>query len=457
MTDEEGREDIPKLKVMSSSDAAKARANAISDEENAGEKTGPSEGQNEEKDYQSELPMPEAKAEEPVWYYQPKGNSEPRTSGGIEPSGSWSEPEPKTSGGIEPSSNYGPEPEAEPAISSSGTFEPSTGYHSETQDATAPVAEPKKKKEKKQKFSTGPSGSFSAAFKGMISFFTIKKEDVGQAEMDAMEKNFHFIPAIGAVYGLVLFIEMLILYLLNYFVNFPLGPVVGITVLATVLLGSKFLHFDGLVDFGDGIVASGDRDKHIAAMKDTRVGAGGIGLALVVTLMTLAIYSAANDWDDDLFFALFFIIPATEVLVKNAMVSAASTGTAGEGMAARQVSNANTDTMLKSTVVSAVILVIGIAITTVSIWAMNAVHTSYWNGDLMDWSLGFYAVSMFIASIVGALVSMGVGKMMSQFADNTFGATTGDTLGATNEIARPIVSATMLAFFLIFVTILMRV
>ncbi|MGE4577844.1 MAG: adenosylcobinamide-GDP ribazoletransferase, partial [Candidatus Methanomethylophilaceae archaeon] len=363
MTDEEGREDIPKLKVMSSSDAAKARANAISDEEDASEKTGPSGEQNIENGHQSEPPKPEAKAEEPVWYHQPEGDSEPRSSGGIEPSGSWSEPEPRSSGGIEPSSDYEPEHETEPAMSSSGTSELSTGYQSETQDAAAPAAEPKKKKEKKQRFSAGSSGSFSAAFRGMISFFTIRKEDVGQAEMDAMEKNFHFVPTIGAVYGLVLFVEMLILYLLNYFVNFPLGPVIGITVLATVLLGSKFLHFDGLVDFGDGIVASGDKDKHVAAMKDTRVGAGGIGLALVVTLMALAIYSAATRWNDNLFFALFFIIPATEVLVKNAMVSAASTGTAGEGMAATQVSNANTDTMLKSTVVSAVILVIGIAIT----------------------------------------------------------------------------------------------
>ncbi|MGE0014655.1 MAG: adenosylcobinamide-GDP ribazoletransferase [Candidatus Methanomethylophilaceae archaeon] len=445
MTDEEGREEIPKLKVMSSSDAAKARANAITEEESA-------DGNDIQEDRSTDVLRQEPiKPEESVWYHQPKEEPEVRTSGGIEPSGSWSEPEVRTSGGIEPSGNL-----SEPEKAASGTIEPSENYQPEPEYASPATEEPRKK-EKKQKFSAASSGSFNSAFRGMISFFTIKKEEVGQAEMDAMEGNFHFAPVVGAVFGLVLFVEMLILYLLNCFVNFPMGPVIGIVVLATVLLGSKFLHFDGLVDFGDGIVASGDKDKHIAAMKDTRVGAGGIGLALVVTLMTFSIYSITGGWDDDLFFALFFIIPATEVLAKNAMVSAASNGTAGDGMASGQVSKASTETMFKSSAVSAVLLVIGLVIVTVSIWAMNAVHTSYWSGDLMDWSYGFYAVSMFIALVIGVVASMGIGKMMSQFADRTFGATTGDTLGATNEIARPLVAAAMLLIFLIFVNILLRV
>jgi len=445
MTDEEGREEIPKLKVMSSSDAAKARANTMTEEES---QSGNATQENQSTDGLQHEP---AKPEESVWYYQPKKEPEVRTSGGIEPSGDRYEPEVKASQEIEPSGDR-----YEPEMSASGAIGPSDYYQPEPEYA-APVAEEPKKKERKQKFSAPSSGSLNSAFRGMTSFFTIKKEDVGQAEMDAMEENFHFAPLVGAVFGLVLFIEMLILYLLNYFVNFPMGPVIGITVLATVLLGSKFLHFDGLVDFGDGIVASGDREKHVAAMKDTRVGAGGIGLALLVTLMAFSIYSVAGSWDDPLFFALFFIIPATEVLVKNAMVSAASNGTAGDGMASGQVSKAGTDTMFKSSTVSAVVLVIGLVIVTISIWAMNAVHTSYWAGDLMPWSYAFYAVSMFIALIIGVVVSMVIGKMVSQFADKTFGATTGDVLGATNEIARPLVAAAMLFVFLIIIYILMRV
>ena len=75
----------------------------------------------------------------------------------------------------------------------------------------------------------------------------------------------------------------------------------------------------------------------------------------------------------------------------------------------------------------------------------------------MPWSYAFYAVSMFIALIIGVVVSMVIGKMVSQFADKTFGATTGDVLGATNEIARPLVAAAMLFVFLIIIYILMRV
>lgn len=443
MTDEEGRDEIPKLKVMSSSDAAKARASAVSEGEEAEEASAPVGEQAEEVGH----PETAIESDELAWYDQPKAGTEVRTSGGIEPSGSWSQPEEKTAGGIEPSSHY----EAESTIAASDSFEIPDEYQMENS------AEPKKKREKKQKFSTGSTDSFGVAFRGMMSFFTIKKEDVGQSEMDAMDKNFHFVPVVGAVYGIVLFVEMLILYLLNYYVNFPLGPVIGVTILATVLLGSKFLHFDGLVDFGDGIVASGDKEKHMTAMKDTRVGAGGIGLALIVTLMTLAIYSCAGSWNDNLFFALFFIIPATEILVKNAMVSAASHGTAGEGMAASQVSNASTDTMLKSTVISSVLLVIGLAAITSFIWLMTKIHNLYWSDNLMGLGYPIFAISMFIAVIMGTLASVGVGRIMSKIADDTFGATTGDTLGATNEIARPIVSATMLLFFAIFVKILMMI
>ncbi|HKM14050.1 MAG TPA: adenosylcobinamide-GDP ribazoletransferase, partial [Candidatus Methanomethylophilaceae archaeon] len=286
-----------------------------------------------------------------------------------------------------------------------------------------------------------------------------KKMDVGQMEMDEMENNFHFAPIIGAMMGVVLMMEMFILYLLNYYFIFPLGPIIAITVLGTVLIGSKFLHFDGLVDFGDGMVASGDQKKHITAMKDTNVGAGGIGLALVTIIATLALYSIAVGPYDPMFFALFFIIPATEILIKHSMVCAAATGTPGDGMASNQVKKADKDTMFKSTGISAIFLIISLVRTTVVIWFMNWICFNYGKGPLIGnfsliENLSSFFIASFVAVVIGLIVSMGVGTMMSKLSDRTFGSTNGDVLGATNEVARPIVAAAMLLIFLIIIKLL---
>jgi adenosylcobinamide-GDP ribazoletransferase len=55
--------------------------------------------------------------------------------------------------------------------------------------------------------------------------------------------------------------------------------------LALVLVLSGFHHFDGLLDMGDALMAQGDREKRIQALTDRKTGAGGIGTALVTTLL----------------------------------------------------------------------------------------------------------------------------------------------------------------------------
>lgn len=297
------------------------------------------------------------------------------------------------------------------------------------------------------------SGSdYGSAIKGLISFFTIKRQDIGQQDVDAMERNFYLAPVIGGIFATILALEILGIYLLNYYFGLPLGLIAVVTV-ATVLIGSKFLHFDGLVDFGDGIVASGDKEKHIAAMKDSKIGAGGFGLALVIILSTVAIYFSV-DW---MFFPLFFIIPVTEVLIKNAMVSAAVNGTPGDGMAASQVENADGGTLIRSIMVSSALSFVGLAMMVVASWVMNKIYLHYYPGP---WTTplfsdpGLFIVAMAVALIAGIVASVYVGKYMSKVADKTFGSTSGDVLGATNEIARPVVSFVLLLTFLIIYRIL---
>jgi adenosylcobinamide-GDP ribazoletransferase len=55
--------------------------------------------------------------------------------------------------------------------------------------------------------------------------------------------------------------------------------------LALVLSLSGFHHLDGLFDLGDALMAQGDREKRVRALTDRQVGAGGIGIGLVATLL----------------------------------------------------------------------------------------------------------------------------------------------------------------------------
>jgi adenosylcobinamide-GDP ribazoletransferase len=64
--------------------------------------------------------------------------------------------------------------------------------------------------------------------------------------------------------------------------------------LAAALLVTGFHHLDGLLDFGDGLMAHGSREKRVAALTDRAIGAGGVGLGVTVTLLAYAALSSAQ-------------------------------------------------------------------------------------------------------------------------------------------------------------------
>jgi adenosylcobinamide-GDP ribazoletransferase len=63
--------------------------------------------------------------------------------------------------------------------------------------------------------------------------------------------------------------------------------------IALVLLLSGAHHFDGLLDFGDGLMAHGDREKRVRALTDRQIGAGGVAAGIVTTLLLFAGLQAA--------------------------------------------------------------------------------------------------------------------------------------------------------------------
>ncbi len=266
----------------------------------------------------------------------------------------------------------------------------------------------------------GEGTSAGSALKGMVSFFTLWHMDITQREMDSMETRFHLVPVVGILFGIPMVLALTACVLAQRGVGFNTGLISVMACLLTAYIGSKFIHFDGLTDFGDGMIVSGTREDHIRALKDTLVGAGGIGVALAVTLTTFAVYSA---WGPML---LLLLAPANEAMVKNAMVFAASYGNPGNGMAGRQVSMTTPRSAAKGIVV---------ALACGALLALVSAVVCCW---LFNVDLGRLFFPVILMLLAGAVFSALVGYAMARNANRVFGMVNGDILGATNEVSRPV-------------------
>ena len=277
---------------------------------------------------------------------------------------------------------------------------------------------------------TSRTAGKGSALKALVSFFTLWHMDIDQDDMDDMERKFHLVPFVALFFSVFIIIEMLIMQWLSKNYGFGSDLFAAVVVLATVFIGSKFIHFDGLTDFGDGMIVSGAQEDHVRALKDTLVGAGGIGVALIVILFSVSTYSMAG-----IAFLLVFA-PICEVMVKNAMVFAAAFGTPGHGMAGRQVSMTTTNSAVYSAVIS---IILG---------AVLAVITCAIFDQVFPTRSGIDVVAVLFGVVIATAVSAVVGYLMARNANKVFGMVNGDILGATNEVSRPVVMVSMILPFI---------
>ncbi len=270
-------------------------------------------------------------------------------------------------------------------------------------------------------------GPFSA-LKGMISFFTIIRLPIGMKEMDAMERHFWMAPVVGFIIGFLAF--FITLFMAAAFDANMLTQ--AVMALALSYLFSKFIHFDGLVDFGDGMIcSSGKREDHVRALKDTLVGAGGVGVAIITILLAVLFCAEAGNvisfrFNIEVVVSVCFVVFGGEILVKNAQVAAAAFGKPGNGMAARQVSRTTRTSLILSTILTAVLLLVVIGI-----------YAAMWDYSEFVGKLAWgRAIAGYIVAIIGSILT---GAVMANTANKTFGFVNGDILGATNEISRVVV------------------
>ncbi|WP_292426514.1 adenosylcobinamide-GDP ribazoletransferase [Methanoregula sp.] len=89
-------------------------------------------------------------------------------------------------------------------------------------------------------------------------------------------------------------------YVIAFLVAVPVFFITDRTLAAAVAVAGVIIlsgahHFDGLLDFGDGLMAHGGHEKRTRALTDRYVGAGGIAAGLLVTLLLFAgLHAAAS-------------------------------------------------------------------------------------------------------------------------------------------------------------------
>jgi adenosylcobinamide-GDP ribazoletransferase len=247
--------------------------------------------------------------------------------------------------------------------------------------------------------------------KAEFSLFTIIPVNITGEDVEDLSKDFWLVPIIGLFYGLV---AGGLFFLLRTTFN---GFVSAILVILVVHMLNRFLHFDGLIDLGDGLVATGSPEKKLAAMKDTRVGAGGASYGILFAVLIIASLASIPTY--------FILIPlAMEVLAKNSLLTVAAFGKEREGLGSPFVKNTEPKAAAASALLSLAIILP---------FALLNIYAG------AGWVRTFLMIlSMMLASILS-------GWLISRIAVRNFGCVNGDVMGATNELSKAAVLLVALA------------
>ena len=240
--------------------------------------------------------------------------------------------------------------------------------------------------------------------KNLLSFLTIFPVAMDKDMLTDCAKNMWAFPLIGAFIGLLAGVFGWVAY------HFLPGIVVGGLVLALLLLITGLHHTDGLLDFGDGVMAHGTAEHKIEVMHDKLTGAGGLTIGIMTMLITALALGQLKIG------LIVGGVIAVEASAKLAMVVMAWAGkSVHQGMSSPFLEAMHGS---KGNLRLIVALVISFAIAL----------------PLLRWAGAFTLLAGIITSLV-----------MIAIAHKQFNGVTGDVFGATNEITRMVCVIVLLA------------
>ena len=249
--------------------------------------------------------------------------------------------------------------------------------------------------------------------KNLFSFLTVFPVAMDKDLLTDCARNMWAFPLIGAFIGLLAGLFGWLAY------QFLPGIVVGALVLAVLLWMTGLHHTDGLLDFGDGVMAHGSFEHKIEVMHDQLTGAGAIGLCLMTYLITAFAFAELGRTVFIGNFALPLIVPAlivVELCAKLSMVVAAWAGRSvhqGMNSAFLEAMHGNKGNLR---LIAALAICFAIAL------------------PLLGWA-GAFTV---LAGVITGLVMVAV-------AHKHFNGVTGDVFGACNELTRMVSVVVLLA------------
>jgi adenosylcobinamide-GDP ribazoletransferase len=240
--------------------------------------------------------------------------------------------------------------------------------------------------------------------KNLFSFLTTIPVAMDKDMLTDAAKGMFLFPLIGAFIGLLA-------GLFGWVTSIVLPSlVVAALVLGFLLLITGLHHTDGLLDFGDGVMAHGSPERKIEIMHDQLTGAGGLSLGIMTFLVTAFAIAEL----DTAFIIQGLVV--VEVSAKLAMVVGAWAGKAvHQGMSSS---------------------------------FLEAMHGKKGSARLivaLAFSFGIAVPLLRFAGVVVVLAAILASLVMVEIAHKHFKGVTGDVLGATNELTRMVSLITLVA------------
>jgi adenosylcobinamide-GDP ribazoletransferase len=240
--------------------------------------------------------------------------------------------------------------------------------------------------------------------KNLLSFLTIFPFRMDENCLTDAAKGMFLFPLIGALIGLLAGVFAWVTSL------FLPSLVVGALALGVLLLITGLHHADGLLDFGDGVMAQGSAERKIEIMHDQLTGAGGLALGIMTFLITALSIAELN------MNTIIASLVVVEVAAKLSMVIGAWAGNSvHKGMSSS---------------------------------FLEAMHGKYGNARLIGAlviSFGIAVPLLWLEGVAVMMVAIVTSLIMVGISHRHFKGVTGDVLGATNELTRMVSLIALLA------------
>ena len=217
--------------------------------------------------------------------------------------------------------------------------------------------------------------------------------------IDALMNHVYVFPFIGLVLGVLLgLLSGLVSQLLP-------EELAAMTIIIATYKLCGINHIDGLADFGDGIMAHGPAENKVKAMKDLNLGTGGV---IFLTILVISYFAIISNLP-------VYLVPAaiiaSEVSAKQSMVTfSAFSVSLQKGFGQIMIEKTDKHKFLISLILAAI----------------------------------FCAAILGPLGLVALTASQVIAVYLIYVAKRNFGGSTGDIIGATNEIGRGMALATCL-------------